>query len=130
MSPLKHRSKDRRIDPPSIFPDENGDFPKEPSPTKRETKRVLTSVRSVKPDELGDFQKMDELDIDEVPASMSKKEDVVTYQLGDCLVIQSSEIEHGIPRYMLKLNQDQSFSAYHLGSEVTISTLSRNNIRK
>ena len=59
-------------------------------PQTRNTKRVLTSVRSVKPDELSDFQKMDELEINEI---------------GDCLLIQSSEIEHGIPRYMLKLNQ-------------------------
>ena len=130
MATFKHRSKDRPINPPTIFPSQSGEFPQEPSPTKRETKRVLTSVRSIKPDELGDFQKKDEINIDQVPATMSSNDNVITYQLGDCFVIQSRDIEHGIPRYMVQLGRDLSFKTFHLGSEVTISTLSKNNIRK
>ena len=116
MATFKHRSKDRPINPPTIFPSQSREFPQEPSPTKRETKRVLTSVRSIKPDELGEFQKKDEINIDQVPATMSSNDNVITYQLGDCFVIQSRDIEHGIPRYMVQLGRDLSFKTFHPGS--------------
>ena len=121
-----HRSKERPIDAPSLFPSASGKLPT----SNRPTKRALTSTRSVLQDELGDFQKQDQIAIDSISSTLSNNQNVVTYQLGEHLIIQSTQIEHGIPRYMIKLQTDLTYKTYHLGVETSIRTLRQNNIRK
>ena len=130
MPTFTWRSKVRPIDPPTIFPSDCESSSSPSSPNKRPTQRALSSVRSVQPDELGEFQKKDAIKLEDVASTLATDDNIVTYQLGDELVLQSCSMEHGIPTYMVKLKKDLTFSAFHLGSECSIATLSRNSIKK
>ena len=55
---------------------------------------------------------------------------VLSYTIANTLIVQSSNINEGTPLFLLKINEDFTFSAYHCGVKCTITTLSKNrNVR-
>ena len=54
----------------------------------------------------------------------------VIQECQDNICVQSQEFYSGIPKYVIHLSSDGSYSCYFIGISVCIATLSKNGIRK
>lgn len=116
------------VDPPSIFPCVPSSCLSTPLPEPRPTKRARLFVRTQQPDEIQQFQKQDSLDLNEIEKNLSENDDVVAFKIKGSAVIQSAKYICGVPLYVIKLQEDFSFQAYHCGASCTITTLGANKI--
>ena len=97
------------------------------SAPKRTSKRALNAVRNVKDDELKQF-----LESDKINYAILKKDfncSVVSYMANDCVVVQSTQFNQGVPLFVIKIFEDLHFEAFHTGIQCCIFTLSANHIK-
>ena len=128
--------KSRPLDPPSIFHGVPLSVLPTPPAKPRSTTRTSATVRSTQEDELDAFKQSDSLTWESLKVNLSMKTRTLRHPV-NCFVvgnevqwILSSEMVNGIPRYSIRINQDLSYDAFHLGIPCTITTLSRNRINK
>ena len=132
------RGKIRPVNPPSIFKELPPSlFPTPPS-KPRPTTAACPSSRNVLPGEHNAFQ---EADVIKTFAELQNKLvdnkhdfarfSIFSYLLHDCLIIQSVEFENPscIPRVLLKIFYDFTYSAFHCGIRCTITPLSSNRVK-
>ena len=61
---------------------------------------------------------------------MCKDTELVVYkEHSDVIVIQSKKFKCGVPRFLLKVKDDLTYTSFHCGSTCTIESLSSNRIR-
>lgn len=56
------------------------------------------------------------------------KEDVIVFKQGFEIVIQSKEYYSGIPKFLIKFNEDLQFETYHIGTLCSVTTLAENKV--
>jgi hypothetical protein len=86
--------------------------------------------RSAQSDELPEFELEDNIAFDNLNTIIASKfADIATYlATAECGIIQSKQYEGGIPRFALKVTPELDYTAYHIGMQCTIATLSKNRI--
>ena len=124
--------KSRPVDPPSIFHGVPLSVLPTPPPKPRSTTRASATVRSTQADQFDDFKKNDSLTWESLKINLAMKTRSLQHPV-NCFVvgnevqwILSSEMVNGIPRYSIRINQDLTYDAFHLGIPCTITTLPRN----
>lgn len=128
----------RDDDPPSIF-----DVPKSmlptPTPPPRATKRSSTEARNTQPDQFPQFMKRDTIgnfhDLKSQVGTKVKECAIPAFvfsHLPSEVLIQSIDFADGtgIPRFMVRINSDMTFQAFHHGVRCAIPSLVRNRITK
>ena len=55
---------------------------------------------------------------------------LIHHSMDDKIIIQSTVYESGIPRFVLTIDNDLTFTGYHFGVRHTIKTLSANRVCK
>ena len=133
---IKVKGKERPANPPSIFDHLPKSLVPTPPPLKRRTLKAESSARRVyEEDQLLSFQSSDRItSFDQLLSKISENigNSVSHYTFGDCCFIQSKELEDdtGIASYVLKISQDLSFKAFHVGVQCTITALVKNRITR
>ena len=125
--------KERPLYPPSIFPNIPLSQIPTPIPQPRQTLRSLPSTRNVQDDELPAFTNQDNVSYEDIVSSVCNRVApfrVISYQLNDCVVIQSSHFHSGICNYMLRIYPNFNYEAFHLGVQCNATSLARNRITK
>ena len=125
--------------PPSIFNCvKQSLIPTTPAPS-RPTSKACSASRNILEDQMIEFLEKDKIkSFDDLSERMVQKKDIefnniniVSYQIGsETLIIQSFEFaeKSGIPLFMLKVKNNLSFEAYHIGIKCTIKSLSKNRV--
>ena len=121
---MKKKGKSRSRDPPSVFENIPKSLIATPPPPKGPTKKVASSLRSeASYDEWSIFLKNDgtpsfETLCAELPYRKFQFE-LASFKFDSELVIQSKQFceNSGIPKFSLKVKQDFTYSAYHMGVE-------------
>ena len=128
----QHYGKIRPVNPPSIF----FDVPKScitHVPPKRMTRKCLVENRSIIPDELQEFASSDTLTFGDILEKVVSRISGVTAfeeEVRKSVIVQSTILDNGIPRFVLEIDESLKFTTYHKGVLCTVTTLSRNKIRK
>lgn len=115
------------VDPPSLFPHIPKSCLTSPPPKIRKT-LASSSSRGILPDEINNFLQQDKLLFNEIDNVLSITQDIFVFKDIDCYLIQSKQLNNGIPCFILKIFENLSFEAFHTGVSCTISTLSSNRI--
>ena len=128
----------RDDDPPSIF-----DVPKSmlptPVPPQRGTKRSSAEARNTQPDQLPEFEKQDRIgDFQDLKSQIGTRVKefaipaFVYSHFPSEILLQSIDFADGtgIPRFMVRINSDQTFQSFHYGVRCSIPSLVRNRITK
>ena len=127
----QHYGKIRPVNPPSIF----FDVPKScitHVPPKRMTRKCLVENRSIIPDELQEFASSDTLTFGDILEKVVSRISGVTAFEGvrKSVIVQSTILDNGIPRFVLEIDESLKFTTYHKGVLCTVTTLSRNVVHR
>lgn len=121
--------------PPSVWPHIPSSQVPTPPPPPRPTSRASSSVRTREEDQLSDFSAMDSVTFSQLKDKLfAPKKDlpapVITFldDEDNCLVVQSQKFVKGVPLFVLRVSNDQTFENFHMGVRCTINTLARNRI--
>ena len=52
----------------------------------------------------------------------------VSFVKDDSLFIQPDDVSFGVPRFVVKVNENLNFSCFHLGVQISIPSLTKNRI--
>ena len=132
------KARPRDDDPPSVF-----DVPKSvlptPAPPPRGTKRTSAESRNTHPDQLPEWVKQDAIEsFDQLKSCLGNKlkefgcPGHAFSHLPSEIIIQSIDFAEGtgIPRFMVKISPDFTFSCFHFGVRCSIPSMVRNRITK
>ena len=115
--------------PPSIFDNVSPSCNPSSQPMPRKTVRASSSVRNSFPDELEDFHVQDLLVVGEVEQKLATS-NIVVYKDGIVTVIQSKLFHCGIPRFVVRIHDDLTFTTFHCGSACNVPSLVTNRITR
>lgn len=132
----KVHGKDRPSEPPSVFNCVKPSLVPTPPPPKRTTVKV--SARHSQPDQLAEFNENDRVnDLSELLNLPSSDLNIINSEFTVFLHDRQLSIssvhyvpETGIPLFLLRLNDDFTFDAFHCGVKMSISFLSQNRVTK
>ena len=126
-----HYGKIRPVHPPSIFPGVPASCLRTQA-KRRKTRTSLEGGRGVVPDEIDAFAAHDSLTYDNIIEKVPNIAGLVAFEelSGNSIIVQSKEMDGGIPRFSIEIQRSLKFSAYHMGVLTCIKTLSSNRIRK
>lgn len=127
---VKFYGKLRPKNPPSVFfgiP--NSCLPTQQS-KERTTKKSLSSARNHAEDEMKQFLEKDKFEFDKLLDQLQTKFDCdVAYVDKDgTVIIQSKEITLGVPKFVIKIKNDYSYTCFSFGSPCNIISLQNNSI--
>ena len=132
---LKKKGKSRPKDPPSVFENIPKSLIPTPPPPKRPTKKAASSSRSeALYDDLSLFLKNDSIpSFETLSAELPHRKfefELASFKFDSELVIQSKQFceNSDIPKFSLKVKQDFTYGAYHMGVKCQISVLTKNRI--
>ena len=125
-----YRGKIRPSEPPSVFNEICKSCISIPPKPRKTNNSSTVNTRNVLPDQLQEFRKIDSLNFSDIIYKLSTNKELVLYNDGCSIVIQSIQFTNGIPKYVLRVKEDLSFQAFHLGSSCSISTIATNKITK
>ena len=127
---VQKKGRTRPASPRSIFA--NITISQIPTPTSkpRQNSKALNGSRSAQPDELPVFDALDAIAFDNLKNVVSDNfaGEVIYVDTAECVVIQSKVYEGGIPRFVLKIKPDLSYTAFHVRMQCNIGTLSKNRV--
>ena len=103
-------------EPPSVFHNTNKSCISIPPKPRKTANSSFESRRNVLPDQLQEFQKIDSLHFNDIMNKLSTNKDLVVYNDSCSVVIQSRQFTNGIPKYILRVDEDLSFRGFYLGS--------------
>ena len=119
----------RTIYPPSVFPNLPPSCLSSIPQKRRTTLYSSSSTGNVIPDEIDQFIQQDILTFDYIEEKICKDSELVVYrEQSDVVVIQSKKFKCGVPRFVLKVKDDLTYTSFHCGSSCTIESLSSNRI--
>ena len=127
---VKFFGKLRPKHPPSVFPGiPNSCLPTQQS-KERTTQRSLSSARNHAEDQMKEFLEQDKLDFDKLLDQLQAKFDfVVAYLDNDgAVIVHSKKITLGIPKFVIKIKNDFTYTCFSFGSPCNISSLQNNSI--
>ena len=126
---ISKKGKLRPQDPPSLWPEHPNILPPscipKPPPKPRPTKRASFEVRGMQADELLLFLEFDRVNIEDISERVCSNSELfccptTAYKDDELLVIQSKARSQGIPRFMVEIQQDLKFTAFHMGIKVRL----------
>ena len=122
------------LHPPNVFEGVPvGDVPT-PSARERPTKRCRFEVRTKLEDELPRFKSADCITYETLVSQIGDHEfinsTITSFETKDGLWIQSVDFFAGVPNFAILIDKNLSFSAFHLGVECKIPSLSAFRLKK
>ena len=124
---ISKKGKLRPRNPPSLWPEHPHILPPscrpKPPSKPRPTKRLSFAVRSEQPDELSQFMENDRVKIEDITERVCGSSEpfccpTTAYKDGERLVIQSKARSQGVPLFVVEIEQDLKFVAFHMGIKV------------
>ena len=129
---VKLRGKERPKDAPTIFTSIPKSMVPTPQPKQRPTKTCFFDIRTRQECEYNDFLAKDALHFDTLEKNIEKRDfssSLFTYNINGEIHIQSLNMfTEAVPAFLLKMNKDLRFTAYHGGVRCFIPTLAKNRI--
>lgn len=127
------RGKQRPKHPPSVWPNVPASQIPTPAPPPRTTVRSSCSHRNTEQDELTAFLLSDTVTFHDLQEQLlsNKKElsiPMIAFMDSGILNIQSKKYFNGVPLFLVKIFEDQTFENLHLGVRCTAASLSKNRI--
>ena len=127
--------EDKRKVPPSVFENIPKSLIPSPPPPKRPTKKAANSSRSeLLHDESSTFLNNDTIpSFETLCAELPHRKfefELASFKFDSELVVQSKQFceNSGIPKLSLKVKQDFTYNAYHIGVKCQINVLTKNRI--
>ena len=126
--------KERPLHPPSVFACVKPSLLQSPTPLPRPTVRTSAEVRSQQPDELSAFNEGDKiLNYEDFRHGLSQRNfgcELIVYATKEEIYLQSKKLLEGtgVFKFMLKIDQDFSYEAFHSGIKCSITSLTQNRI--
>ena len=134
---VKVRGKWKPVDPPSIFDCVHKSLIPTPPPPSRTTKRTSTDVRSLQPDEMSKWKEIDRIgDFISMKSQFKFKEFncplLIFTHLTNEIIVQSVDFVEGtgVPKFLIKIQEDHSFETYHYGVRCFVPSLVKNRVTK
>ena len=124
---ISKKGKLRPRNPPSLWPEHPHILPPSchPNPPSkpRPLKRSSFAVRSEQPDELSQFMENDRVKIEDITERVCASSEpfccpTTAYKDGERLVIQSKARSQDVPLFVVEIEQDLKFVAFHMGIKV------------
>ena len=124
---ISKKGRLRPRDPPSLWPEHPDILPPsclpKPPPKPRPTKRASLTVRGLQPDEMSMFLQRDRVTIKEISQRVCSDSQpfccpTTAYKDGDTLLIQSKARSQGVPRFVVEIEENLKFTAFHMGIRV------------
>ena len=89
----------------------------------------MVENRSIIPDEIQEFASSDTLTFGE--KVVSRISGVTAFEgVRKSVIVQSTILDNGIPRFVLEIDESLKFATYHKGVLCTVTTLSRNVVHR
>ena len=126
------KGKIRPASPPTIFPN----VPASQIPTApgkpRNNEMVLLENRAALPDELPQYEAHDSLTYDGIVefVNTTVSTDTVSFKTDEFVYVQSTMFDSGVPRFVLRINPDLTYVAFHCAVQTTVATLTNNRISR
>ena len=122
----------RHLDPPTVF---HGVAPSQiptQAPLPRPTKRATTDIRTLEPDQSKKHKKSVTVYHSEISTKIHSEiqpRKVVTYSINDVIHLQSEDFISGVPKYIVKINNDLTYETFYAGVRCYITTLTSPPLR-
>ena len=118
-------NKERPVEPPSVWPGVPASCVPAPPNPPRPTSRTSLSVRDIQPDQMDEFLRKDRVSFSEIVERVVNEnykfcDHTVSYLSDSTLYIQAAKFSEGIPRFIIKIEENMKFCAFHMGVKVTI----------
>ena len=134
---VKVRGKLRPFDPPSIFTCVGKSLIPTPPPPPRPTKRTSSGIRSIQPDEMAEWLEREKIkDFDSMKGEIKLKDFncplLIFSHLPNEIIVQSVDFVEGtgVPKFLFKIMENQSFDTYHYGAKYSVPSLVKNRVTK
>ena len=133
---IKIFGKLRPLEPPAVFSCVKPSLVPSVPPPERSTSRASAEIRNIVPDEMSAFEEEDKIKtFEQFCQEIDKREFTKT----DSMIITCLQSEvriqllslvqsTGVHSFILRVYEDFSFEAYHMGIKCTVKTLSQNKI--
>ena len=134
-SKVTTRGKTRPKNPPTVWPGVPASMIPTPLPQPRTTSRSSFVLRNQQPDQMDEFLKLDRVEFNDVAERVLKlnsnfSSPTTAYMSDDLLIIQSTILLNGVPNFIIRINPNMTYEAYHQGARSFIPGLSKNHILK